>query len=354
MSGKVVIGLGFGDEGKGLATSFLCSRTENPLVVRFSSGHNAGHTVVHKGQRHVFSSFGSGTLQGVPTYWSKDCTFYPIAFLNELNILKELGIEPRIFLNPLCPVTTPYDVFNNRVIAPITKHGSVGVGFGSTIKRNEDNYRLFVQDLYYEKIFIEKLSNISKYYGYEKVISSQEIDYFVKMSLGIRKYIILQNDIIINHYSPIFEGSQGILLDQTFGFFPNVTRANTTSKNAFELYPDITEVYYVTRTYQTRHGNGFMTNEVEPLKLVNNEKETNIENYQGKFRTSPLDIELLNYAIDCDLNFSKQVKHNLIITCYDQLPIDIDNLLWRLNPVISDVYISKGDSLDTIIKHKQL
>lgn len=89
---KAVIGLGFGDEGKGITTDYLCSKTKNPLVVRFCGGSQVGHTVVHNGIRHVFSSFGSGTLRGVPTYWSHKCALDPIGMLNELDVLKEKGI----------------------------------------------------------------------------------------------------------------------------------------------------------------------------------------------------------------------------------------------------------------------
>ena len=58
---SVVIGLNFGDEGKGVVTNFL-AKTTNRDVVRYSGGSQAGHTVVENGIKHVFSGFGSGTL----------------------------------------------------------------------------------------------------------------------------------------------------------------------------------------------------------------------------------------------------------------------------------------------------
>ena len=67
MSTYVVVGLQFGDEGKGLLTNFLCQESPNSLVVRYSGGQQAGHTVVLDGKQHVFSNFGSGTLNGNPT-----------------------------------------------------------------------------------------------------------------------------------------------------------------------------------------------------------------------------------------------------------------------------------------------
>lgn len=344
----IIIGLGYGDEGKGLTTSFLCENTYHPLVVRFNGGHQAGHTVIYKDERHVFSNFGAGTLQNVPTYWSKNCTFYPYAFLNELALLDHH--HPDIFVNPLCPVTTPFDVLFNQQRERIVANGSVGVGFGATIQRQEAFFKLHVQDLFYENVLFQKLKAIAKYYSREHV--DDEIGLFLEDAKEVTKIIHLADDEILTQYNPIFEGAQGILLDQDFGFFPNVTRSNTTSKNALEMYPS-EEVYYVTRTYLTRHGNGYLPNE-EKLALVNNENETNqLHEYQGKFRTAELNMELLKYALICDRNYSNELKKNLVITCFDQYPIDIDDLLHELPRVFNKVFVSSGPSLTDIVEFKQ-
>jgi len=345
MSGSIVIGLGYGDEGKGLTTSFVCDKTDNPLVVRFNGGHQAGHTVVCNGKRHVFSSFGSGTLQGVPTYWSSYCTFYPPSFLREYNLLD----NPTIYVNPLCPVTTPFDIDYNRDTETVNRHGSVGMGFGATLQRQENHYKLFAQDLYYDTVLIAKLRLIANYY--KSVDVEEQIEYFLSSVKRVREIIQLTDDSVMTRYNPIFEGAQGVLLDADFGFFPNVTRSNTTTKNALTLYP-AQEVYYVTRSYLTRHGNGFMPNE-RTLNLINNENETNRSHkYQGEFRTGVLSPELLNYALTCDGNYSSGLKKNLVITCMDQYEIDVDALLGQLNTEFSNVYLSYGDSFTDIVTYK--
>jgi adenylosuccinate synthase len=356
----IVLGLGFGDEGKGLTTSYLCSLVENPLVVRFNGGHQAGHTVVHNGNRHVFSSFGSGTLQDVPTYWSKNCTVYPTAVLNEFkvlnNILPTLDRKLMLYINPLCPVTTPYDVAYNQEVQ--NKNGTVGVGFGATLERHENHYKLFMQDLFYEKVLIAKLKNIQEHYYYDKAFKKIEIESFLEDCGNMaNNWIKIVDDSIMSEYYCIFEGAQGILLDQDFGFFPNVTRSNTTSKNAIHL-SKITgrppQIFYVTRSYQTRHGKGFMTNEGDKLHLSHNKNETNKNHeFQGEFRTSPLDLDLLNYALKCDSHFSEGLVKNLVITCTDQYPIDVNALLLSLDVKFETVYISKGDSIDKMeqVKH---
>ena len=140
METKVVLGLGFGDEGKGLVTDYLCPQHDDTLVVRFSGGHQSGHTVVSKdGKKHTFAQFGSGTLRGVPTFWSKECTIHPAGMIKEYEALKKLGVDPVIFIDPLAPLTTFYDVFYNKALEISRKkaHGSCGVGFGATIERHE-------------------------------------------------------------------------------------------------------------------------------------------------------------------------------------------------------------------------
>jgi adenylosuccinate synthase len=352
----IVLGMGFGDEGKGLTTSLLCAKCSDPIVVRFNGGHQAGHTVVKDGKAHVFSNFGSGTLQGVPSVWSHYCTFYPTSFYNELKHLK----DPKIYIHALCPVTTPYDIAFNRTDKISIKDGTCGVGFGATLKRHESFYKLYAQDLFYEDVLVQKLKNIASYYNLPDI----ELGEFLQaVSLIRNKIELITSYQILNKKEVIFEGAQGILLDQDFGFFPNVTRSNTSSKNALSIWPS-KEVYYVTRSYQTRHGNGFMTNEGKELILSKTENETNISNpHQGKFRRSILDVDLLNYSLKCDSNFSWDLDKNLVITCVDQtgeivkitkngvlLSINIYDLPKALDCKFKNVYISKGPEKENIIK----
>src|SRR4030042_4301177 len=163
MKNFVIIGLGFGDEGKGLITDYFCSKLKNPLVIRFSGGHQVGHTVIYNDIRHMFSNFGSGTLRNIPTYWSKFCTINPIGLINEMNNLNKLGIFPILYIDERCPITTPFDIKANLLFEKDNDNGSVGVGFGKTIEREENFYSLTFLDLFYKDIFMEKLNQIKKY-----------------------------------------------------------------------------------------------------------------------------------------------------------------------------------------------
>jgi adenylosuccinate synthase len=118
----------------------------------------------------------------------------------------------------------------------------------------------------------------------------------------------------------IFEGSQGLLLDQDIGFFPNVTRSNTGSKRINKLWEGMVTKYFVTRAYQTRHGAGKMTNEDIPHNIKSNPSETNVTNkWQGSFRKSLLDLDLLQYTIQKDGGINSFFNDTLVITCLDHI-----------------------------------
>ena len=336
---SIVLGLGFGDEGKGITTDYLCRQYSNTVVIRFSGGHQAGHTVVdEKGHRHVFSSFGAGTLQGRPTYWSRFCTLSPIAFYNELQALLQARFKPKVYVDALTMITTPFDILYNRNTEKKNQHGSCGLGFGATIERNESPFKLYALDLKYPSVWQQKLKVIQDYYEQRKGVTEwhdvleEQIEGFELLVDAILPHIeIVHEKSFFERLKKeeeigrlVFEGSQGILLDMDHGYFPNVTRANTTSKNATQLIKDNDlsqpEIYYITRAYQTRHGNGFLSNEGLPLNVIDNPLETNQYNpWQGHQRKSILDINLLNYAFECDKNYSGNCVKNLVVTCLDQV-----------------------------------
>lgn len=328
----IVLGLGFGDEGKGNVTDALVTTLAKPLVVRFSGGHQAGHTVIlHNAngqviQRHVFSNFGAGTLRGAPTYWSKYCTVEPIGLLREMNALLSYEIpHPTLLIDGDCPVCTPFDIFENVNDTVNRQHGTCGLGFGKTIQRHESGLKLFFRDLYYPLVLQAKLEQMQALYA----MQGNLIPFLTAVKEIVDSPIISctrLEDIRLNRYDVVFEGSQGILLDQDHGFFPNVTRSSTTPKNALSIIKDAglapAELIMVTRSYLTRHGNGFFP-ETDPKVFDacfnTNPDETNVFNaYQLSFRRTFLRTELLKYAMET-VNPKAFHKRHLVITCIDHL-----------------------------------
>lgn len=320
---KAVIGLGFGDESKGVVTDYLCSTIDGSVAVaRFSGGHQAGHTVEYKNIRHVFSNFGSGSLRGIPTIWSKFCTVDPIGICKELKVLRSKGVDPSLYIDPNCPITTPFDKMANTSCNTTVSHGSCGVGFGATIEREEKLYSLLAGDLLYPSVMIEKYKLIKKYY---KIPDNTPKFTTMMQQLAETEYfdaceqLLKEPKIKIGYYPAdtiIYEGSQGLMLDKNIGFFPHVTRSNTGTTNLRSLGV-CPELYLVTRCYQTRHGNGPMTNENVAHNIIRDSKETNVSHqYQGDFRISLLDMDLIKYAISRDTGIK---KFKLVITCLEHI-----------------------------------
>jgi adenylosuccinate synthase len=328
MKAQIVVGLGFGDEGKGITTDYLCSRDENSLVVRFSGGQQCGHNVCLGDLSHVHSNFGSGTLRGLPSFFSEHCTFYPVTMFNEYKILEQKLVFPKLYLHPLAKLTTPYEVIANRIQERKNNHGSCGLGIGTTMKRDEAGYKLLALDLVNVNLLKIKLEEVGKYYenlidysGEDKAWLEEELENFF-LFLPYLPFQIVDYWFLQNYKNLIFEGSQGIMLDQHHGIFPHVTYARTTSQNALEICDKLgikkREIFYVTRCYSTRHGYGWMPNQ-EKIELKNNEAEINVFNeHQKDFRLGEIDYGLLNYALKIDEIYSGNIEKNVVVTCLDQ------------------------------------
>ena len=356
---SIVLDLGFGDSGKGVTVDYLARlNPQESLVVRFSGGHQVGHTVQIGDFIHTFSNFGAGTLRGVPSYYTKYTTMFPPAILMEYQHIKQFN--PHLIFDPLAMVTTAYDIAFNRAREKLLQHGSCGVGFGATIDRNLDGVKLFVKDMSYGWVFKEKLQGIKHYYlektrgtdlydGFAEESKNIDDSSFMQLSKECSQLYSVENFFTVKscYKHLIFEGSQGIMLDQEHGIFPHVTRSSTTAENALKILDEFSvktneiDIYYVTRCYQTRHGNGPMSNS-QSVVLQNKESEANQNNqYQGAFRVAELDCELLNYALSCDAAYHEARKINkiLVVTCLDQRPeFDLERILVKLSSCFYKVY----------------
>lgn len=338
-----LIGAMYGDEGKGLMTDYFCNKMlnyglRNGAVVRFQGGAQAGHTVVTpNGQRHIFSHFGSGTLLGVKTILSSDFVCNPMLFLTELYELKtKYSFEIDVKVEAKSYISTIYDVMLNQqteINRLENKHGSVGVGFGETIERNEKGISLCYEDLFSShKLLGNKLSEIRNYF----LETCKERNIIIS-NLMMEDYTDIMLDCLMrfkDHTKPeltskrsydflIFEGSQGLGLDINYGAFPHVTRSKTGIHNAehFCKYYDlgkIDEVYYITRSYTTRHGAGPLRGESRK-DFDHIIDDTNKENlFQGKLRFAPLDTHRIVNLIKLD-SASLDVFVGLVMTCMDQV-----------------------------------
>jgi adenylosuccinate synthase len=339
---NIVVGAGYGDEGKGWTVAKLAELGKCGIVVRFNGGHQAGHTVEKNGYRHVFSNFGAGSLHGVPTYWSDYCTINLRGMREEYELLVSNGYTPRLYIDPKCPVTTIWDMLLNQQQHKKELHGSVGVGFGATIER-QLTMKFHAIDLTNRYVATNKFELVRKHYGYPACSKSLD-EFFDDLVWFANCPDITIWDRDFEFVNPIFEGAQGILLDMDHGFYPHMTRSKCTAANAFELIErfgldDYVMVNYITRAYHTRHGNGPFHERLE-IKLRDDIIETNISHeYQGEFKTTMLDLDLLKFAYkaaESDLMYARNHMTNFILTCADHHEDEFFNVKYEDDIVMVD------------------
>ena len=332
---KIVIGSAFGDEGKGVTVQHLCKEAigdgKRPIVIRFSGGPQAGHTVNLNGVEHVCSTYGSGVLLGVPTLVYETAYFDPLCAKKEYDYLAgKIDKVPDLYVCHNVRCITPYDVFFGRTNTKVLSDGTCGKGIFQTFKRHKDGCKTnlysfvgnglsIVCEYYSDKECNEKVrEDISKLIDYEHNLFSKPEFGFIKAVGDIDKFLE-RFDVLI------FEGSQGQLLDMDCGFYPHVTPSKVGLNGIEERWLQDAEVYFVTRTYLTRHGNGYepLTRCFENINL-DDKHETNVLNtYQGHFKMGVINFDLLNEAfmrhnIDNKLRLYN-MKANLVVTHWDVL-----------------------------------
>ncbi len=331
MKAILTAGLGFGDEGKGATVDFLCRKYNADLVVKYCGGPQCGHRVeLADGRSHIFSQFGAGTLAGVKTYIGPDVIISPIGISKEAEKLKEFIDNPYQFLtiDSECLICTPFHAALNRIKEIVKTNGSCGVGVGETRKYYLDygSDSIIAADLCCPNVVYDKLKlirerfkqQVQRYINGIKQHGKLDIDK-ARPSLDIIFYTDLYKltedicdigiydifsfeDKIPEFTTAIFEGAQGILLDEWRGFHPHTTWSNLSFDNAFDLFEREKERFLgmdvcklgITRAYHTRHGAGPFAQEPK-WKF---EDKCNSENaWQGKIKFGPLNLTLLRYAL---------------------------------------------------------
>lgn len=370
----IVVDLGFGDAGKGTTVDFL-SRTRNiAAIIRFNGGGQAAHNVITpEGKHHTFSLFGSGMfIPSVRTHLSRFVMIDLTAIRNEAQHLELLGcVNPlsRLSIDEDAILVSPFQKAANRLRETLrskNRHGSCGMGIGETMSDNQNSPALTVrardlrnsqqllrklraiQEMKREE-FKESLGDLKANPTVEKEIpllsDSHAPQFFAEaykeISGGISivsgdylKYLSMQGELI-------FEGSQGVLLDEWYGFHPHTTWSTTTFTNALELLREVeydapVERLGVLRAYFTRHGAGPFPTEDQGLSLSLPDIHNGIGEWQGAFRVGWFDEVLVRYALAVcngvdtlaitNLDRLAALSRNFICTAYENKDGQIKNL----------------------------
>lgn len=319
----IVIGLGFGDEGKGATVDFLASQKRINYVVRFSGGPQAAHNVItDDGRHHTFSQFGSGTFQGAGTILTEHMMVNPLNMVSEAEaLIAQTGSNP--FTNTLIDrgsmMITPLHIAANQqreTNRGVNRHGSCGQGIGETkwLSLTRPDLVVKVGDLDDPSTLHVKLEAIREFYkqeipGYRFNVDADLLDAYTRLYHDIFQYVTNSQDTILqvlseNKDSIIFEGSQGTLLDEVHGFHPHTTWSDVTANNALRTLRQIgverdeVNVLGVFRTYLTRHGDGPFPTEFVDEAGDFPEPHNGFGKWQGDFRVGKFDMVLARYAVN--------------------------------------------------------
>ena len=314
----VVVDLGYGDAGKGSLVDALTSRTGARLNVRFNGGGQAAHNVVlPDGRHHTFSQFGSGMFDpSVKTYLSRHFLWNPIAMQAEAEILDaeiakgeslktDAAVMSRTFVDSEALVVTPWHQAMNRLrefARGDQRHGSCGVGIGEAVGEaqripslslragnlrdwTEEKLRWHLEEVA-EVNLIELQCDRSLFSGLPEFLL-KDLDFlFAKdaplkcanllINIACSTSVIGGTDVRKKLFDEtgdvVFEGAQGILIDEKYGFEPYTTWSTCTSRNARQILQEIgwqgrTKVIGALRAYAVRHGKGPFVTEKDSCEL---------------------------------------------------------------------------------------
>ena len=293
MSNVAIIGLQWGDEGKGKIVDFLADKFD--AVVRFQGGHNAGHTIKVGDKTYKLSLLPSGIIRGKYSVIGTGVVVDPIALFSEIEKIESAGIKidasNLAIADNACLILSVHRELDQLLESSKgeKKIGTTGRGIGPAYEDRAGRRAVRVCDLHDDAILNERLENLLFYHNLlrkslnAKTISvadllaelepvRKKILQFAKPSFEIAKELAAKN--------VMFEGAQGALLDVSFGTFPFVTSSNTMAGQialgSCLGVADLHRTIGVLKAYTTRVGSGPFPTELndemgEFLRIEGNE-----------------------------------------------------------------------------------
>lgn len=288
MPAAVIIGLQWGDEGKGKVIDYYAGQSD--IIVRFQGGNNAGHTVVVGNESYKFHLIPSGAVQDKTVIIGNGCVVDPKVLLEEIEYLRSKGFNLDLKISSNAHVIFPYHLlldaleeeFKGDLKAGTTKRG-IGPCYQDKVARfgikifdllHEDTLRVKINlnlnlkqkllEIYNDKTILDEEEIVREYLGYGEQIRSyvEETPYIINKALDENKKVL-------------FEGSQGTLLSIDHGIYPRTTSSDTCAGCACSgsgVGPTrINKIIGVMKAYLSRVGEGPI-----PTEIINNEEELGI------------------------------------------------------------------------------
>ena len=283
MPGIALVGIQWGDEGKGKVTDLLGEKTD--VVVRYQGGNNAGHTIVVEGERYALHLVPTGILYPHCTpVIGPGVVVNPQVLIEEMDNLGSRGVDTsRLLLSGNAHLIMPYhlelDMVTERRLGK-NRLGTTKRGIGPTYADKASRIGLRVQDLLDPKIFSEKLNValkeknllLTRVYGRlpleQKTIEEEYLAYARRLEPHIADTSLFVQRALDEGRVVMFEGAQATMLDLDHGTYPFVTSSNPIAGGACAgagVGPrDIERVIGIAKAYCTRVGSGPFPSEADP------------------------------------------------------------------------------------------
>ncbi len=317
MSVDVLLGLQWGDEGKGKIVDFLAPKYD--LVARFQGGPNAGHTLEFDGIKHVLHQIPSGIFrEDKQNIIGNGVVLDPVIFMNEVSQINKkfnISLKDILSISTRAQLISPVHRLLDKVLEENkgkNKIGSTLKGIGPTYQDKIGRHGLRVGEILSDN-FKEKYDKQKSYHNYfleghyDNNFSDEEKTFFECIN-KLKEFKIVDTEYLINKNvnrkkKVLAEGAQGTLLDIDFGSYPFVTSSNTTTAGAcigLGISPKkIDKVFGIFKAYCTRVGAGpFPTELFDDIgeKIAKNGNEFGSTTGRPR-RCGWLDLPALKYSI---------------------------------------------------------
>ena len=274
MSNTAIIGLQWGDEGKGKIVDFLSDQFD--AVVRFQGGHNAGHTIKVGDKTYKLSLLPSGIIRGKYSVIGSGVVVDPIALFTEIKKIEEAGIEITAknlaIAENACLILSVHRELDQLLENEKgeKKIGTTGRGIGPAYEDRAGRRAVRICDLMDEKTLRERVENLLFYHnllrkslGAEIVAVEQVIAELEPIRERLLSHTLPSFEIakkLSSCKQVMFEGAQGALLDVTYGTYPFVTSSNTMAGQialgSCLGVADLHKTIGILKAYTTRVGSG--------------------------------------------------------------------------------------------------
>ena len=280
MNSLVIVGTGYGDEGKGKITDYLSKKYD--VCVRYQGGNNAGHTIKFNNNKYALNLIPSGIFnENIQNVMSNGMVINLKSLVNEINQLKSKGFSLKnLHISNRAHVIFPFHIEMDEILEELKENNKVGTtkkGIGPCYTDKSMRIGIRIGDLLDEKTFYEKLSLNLKYTN--KVLNAFnhkafDLDEIYKEYLAyaeeIKTYItdtsLFLTNAIENNKKILFEGAQGIMLCLDHGTYPYVTSSSPSAAsvalNCGIAPQNIQKVLGITKSYSTRVGEGMLPTEI--------------------------------------------------------------------------------------------